>query len=123
MNVLVLEAADQPGGRMTTDTVDGYVVDHAGGRTRSGSRRILPTLLCEHAGPPSAATSTRWRDQGRMGRSLSSYIYRSDSLCGETISPGALPRFRRRLPFHHDPRQALVVLVELMIVVDAWWWC
>ena len=25
-NVLVLEATDRPGGRMTTDTVDGYVI-------------------------------------------------------------------------------------------------
>jgi len=25
-NFLVLEAADRPGGRMTTDTVDGYVI-------------------------------------------------------------------------------------------------
>ncbi len=26
-NVLVLEAADRPGGRMATDTVDGYVIE------------------------------------------------------------------------------------------------
>ena len=27
VSVLVLEAADRPGGRMTTDTVDGYVIE------------------------------------------------------------------------------------------------
>ena len=26
VSILVLEAADRPGGRMTTDTVDGYVI-------------------------------------------------------------------------------------------------
>jgi len=31
-NVLVLEATDRPGGRMTTDMVDGYVIER-------GSRR------------------------------------------------------------------------------------
>jgi len=31
-NVLVLEATDRPGGRMTTDKVDGYVIER-------GSRR------------------------------------------------------------------------------------
>ena len=43
-NVLVLEATDRPGGRMTTDTVDGYVIERGTQVIASTYPRIMPLV-------------------------------------------------------------------------------
>lgn len=78
---LVLEAADQPGGNVRTDRVDGRLLDHAANGwldNEPAMGRLLERMgLLEHVVPASNAFKTRW-------------IYADGRMHPAPLGPGAL---------------------------------
>ncbi len=66
MDVTVLEACDRVGGRMTTDRVDGYLIDR-GAQFLSDGYAVIGNLIDESGLTPSVCRASRWTGTVRGG--------------------------------------------------------